>query len=349
MTEATQGDNQGSTGHILIVDDEEFIRSSFQLYFESLGYRVSTAHGGESALESFQKEGGNLDVVLLDLVMPGMHGIEILRRMKEIDRTVEVIIATGCGNMNTAIQALRYGAYDYITKPIVNFDEDLLRVVQEALAVRRATHRARVTSAGKPEKTPMEPLDADSASFFLALEGLAREARSLSSMTQRIQTLGYFLADCLNARMAVVVACPDPGKTSSLAAWKGVGISWGVEGADLTLPQALAIQGLLEVGFRWQQINPEAPEFNSCPLPPLGPSLEAVLIPLDLAAYRQPEQRASLLVLRECLPDVSRSIPAPHLLSATCSSLLSPEPEEPPDEPRDASGLPEAIDAAVKS
>ena len=70
---------------ILIVDDEDVIRNAFQLYFETMGYNVTTAENGEKAIDVFTGRRGEFDIVLLDLVMPGTHGLEVLRRIKRID------------------------------------------------------------------------------------------------------------------------------------------------------------------------------------------------------------------------------------------------------------------------
>jgi DNA-binding response OmpR family regulator len=128
---------QETAPHILVVDDEHFIRDAMQLYFESNGFRVTTAQSGEEALAVFGRTTEPIDIAILDLIMPGTHGIDLLKTLKAENPDVGVIIATGCGSMNNAIEALRYGACDYITKPIVDFDEDLLRAVQKALHARR--------------------------------------------------------------------------------------------------------------------------------------------------------------------------------------------------------------------
>ena len=127
--------------HILVVDDEVFIRNALELYFETHDFRVTTAKNGDEALELFCCREEPIDVAILDLVMPGTRGLDVLRRFKEIDPSVEVIIATGCGSMTNAVDALRHGAFDYITKPILDFDEDLLSTVRKALDTR---HQNRV-------------------------------------------------------------------------------------------------------------------------------------------------------------------------------------------------------------
>ena len=101
---------------VLLIDDEELIRRRLSEILTMEGYEVSVAENGEAGLEIFKKE--NPEIVVVDIKMPGMNGIEVLRQVKEISSQTEVVIITGHGGTETAVQALRGGAYDYITKPI---------------------------------------------------------------------------------------------------------------------------------------------------------------------------------------------------------------------------------------
>lgn len=101
---------------VLVIDDERPILKMLDLYLSSEGYEVLTADNGEKALEIFEKQHPKL--VLTDIKMPGMDGIEVLRKIKEMDSQVEVIVITGHGDMDTAINALKYGASDFIAKPL---------------------------------------------------------------------------------------------------------------------------------------------------------------------------------------------------------------------------------------
>ena len=114
---------------ILVLDDEEIIRKSARRVLEPAGYWVKTAASPGEAL-SFAAT-FSIDLVLSDLKMPEMDGIEFLRRVKEISPGTEVIIITGYGTVPGAVAALRYGAYDYIEKPIN--PEDLLQTVKRCL------------------------------------------------------------------------------------------------------------------------------------------------------------------------------------------------------------------------
>ena len=105
---------------ILLIDDEEIIRRRLKNILTVDGYEVSVAENGEVGLEVFKKE--NPEIVVVDIKMPGMDGIEVLKQAKELSPQTEVIIITGHGVTESAVQALRLGAYDYISKPI-NIDE----------------------------------------------------------------------------------------------------------------------------------------------------------------------------------------------------------------------------------
>lgn len=104
------------TNKILVVDDEKIVRESLFHWFEDEGYLVDTAVDGLDALKKF--EIGKYDLILLDMKMPGMSGIELLSKIKEIDKDSVVILITAFASVPTAIQALKEGAYDYVTKPV---------------------------------------------------------------------------------------------------------------------------------------------------------------------------------------------------------------------------------------
>ncbi len=106
---------------ILLVDDEESIRNLMRMNLELDGHTVFTAADGPSALELFAKE--SPDVVLLDVRLPGMDGIEVLGRIKRADPDAEVVIITGHGDMHMAVDCLRKDASNFLTKPV---SEDIL-------------------------------------------------------------------------------------------------------------------------------------------------------------------------------------------------------------------------------
>ena len=114
---------------IMIVDDEKIVRESLYHWFLDEGYEVDTAESGEVALKKFDK--GKYDLILLDMKMPGMSGLDLLPKLKQIDDDCFVILITAYASVPSAIQALKEGAFDYITKPVD--PEELNHIVKNAL------------------------------------------------------------------------------------------------------------------------------------------------------------------------------------------------------------------------
>ncbi|MCE1166213.1 MAG: sigma-54 dependent transcriptional regulator [Bacteroidetes bacterium] len=117
---------------ILIVDDEKIVRESLTHWFEEEGYIIESAENGNEALKVFSR--GKFDLALLDMKMPGMTGLELLKKIKEIDEDCIVILITAFASVPTAIQALKDGAYDYVTKPVD--PDELNNIVHNALESR---------------------------------------------------------------------------------------------------------------------------------------------------------------------------------------------------------------------
>src|SRR5687767_1779305 len=113
---------------VLVVEDEELMRSIIRRLLEDAGFEVFTASTGEAALSIIDRSA--ISVTLTDIKMPGIDGIELLNRIKSIDESALVIIMTAFSSLDSAIAALRKGAYDYVTKPFVN--EDLVKTVTNA-------------------------------------------------------------------------------------------------------------------------------------------------------------------------------------------------------------------------
>src|SRR5512136_361984 len=114
---------------ILVVDDEQLIRWSIEQNLKKQGYEIITACDGEEALKLVREE--QPELILLDIQMPGISGLEVLEKVKEIDEDIVVIMVTAQGGLETAVNAMRLGAYDYINKPF-NLDE-LAIVIRKAL------------------------------------------------------------------------------------------------------------------------------------------------------------------------------------------------------------------------
>jgi DNA-binding NtrC family response regulator len=121
------------SGRILVVDDEEIVVKSCLRILGGGNYEVDSAQDGREALEKVAA--GSYDVILLDIVMPKIDGLEVLQRVKEAHPEIDVIMVTGLSEIETAVRSMKLGAFDYLPKP---FDpEELRRVVERALEHRR--------------------------------------------------------------------------------------------------------------------------------------------------------------------------------------------------------------------
>jgi DNA-binding NtrC family response regulator len=152
MKASEQSNVTGNEASILVVDDEFSVRDSLAEWFKKDGYRTGSAKDANEALQLLQQ--APWDVVLLDIKMPGMDGLELQRRIRQIDPELTVIMITAYASVDTAVQALKEGAFDYITKPI---DPDELSHL-----VKRATEQRRLRSENVRLRESVELLTAPS-------------------------------------------------------------------------------------------------------------------------------------------------------------------------------------------
>jgi two-component system response regulator HydG len=139
-------------GKLLIVDDELSVRDSLSKWFREEGYDVTTAEGANDALTCLAEQ--RWDVALLDIKMRGTDGIELQRRMHEIDPGLLVIMMTGYASVETAVAALKNGAYDYVTKPLD--PDELAHLVKKAFSHKHTEQenirlRETVAEVARPE------------------------------------------------------------------------------------------------------------------------------------------------------------------------------------------------------
>ena len=159
--------------HILIVDDEKVVRESLCEWFTEDGYEVDTAADGAEALRKIDES--TWDILLVDIKMPGMDGLEVQRRVKQADPAAIVIIITAYATVDTAVEALKQGAYDYITKPID--PDDLARVIA------KAADRQQLVRENEELKQTLESVaGADMAEII-------GESRSMASVREMISTV----------------------------------------------------------------------------------------------------------------------------------------------------------------
>jgi DNA-binding response OmpR family regulator len=120
------------TAHILIVDDEDTLRHFLKLTLQEEGYQVSDAADGKTALDLLARE--SFDLALVDLRMAGVDGLEVMRQFRQRSPQTQIIILTAYASVPSAVEALRHGAHDYLTKPFET--SDLLASVADGLARR---------------------------------------------------------------------------------------------------------------------------------------------------------------------------------------------------------------------
>lgn len=171
-------------GRVLVVDDEPGIRIGCQRALSSQGYEVETASNGSEGLQKLRKalqtrdsaeaESGGFDLVLLDLMMPGMSGMETLQQIPTIDPNLVCIVITGYATVELAVQAIKQGAYDFITKP---FDAStLLLAVDQGIEKRQLSFKAQQVAELEAQalelarqKQDLERLDRVKSQFTLTV------------------------------------------------------------------------------------------------------------------------------------------------------------------------------------
>lgn len=102
---------------ILIIDDEEMIREIAHDLLNHLGYNIIMAADGEEAIEVFKERNQSIDLVLVDLIMPRMNGIVCLQKLKEINKNIPIVVASGLTEVNKKKSVLEMGAHGYLEKP----------------------------------------------------------------------------------------------------------------------------------------------------------------------------------------------------------------------------------------
>jgi DNA-binding NtrC family response regulator len=147
--------------NVLVVEDEELMRTILRNLLENEGYQVFTADSAENALEIFSS--AEIDLTLTDIRMAGMDGLQLLDQIKTIDTEALVIIMTAYSSVDSAIAALRKGVYDYVTKPFVN--EDLLQTVRNALRTKELFRENRALRRELDQKYSFSEIIGNSASM----------------------------------------------------------------------------------------------------------------------------------------------------------------------------------------
>ena len=162
------GGAEGTRGDVLLVDDEPTLLRGISRVLSERGYNVICECDGDSALSTFRSR--EFDVIVTDIAMPNMDGIQLLRQLREHDADVPVVLITGAPAVDTAVKALEYGAFHYLTKPIpLGSLED---VVDKAARLRRMARMKRQAAELIERSLPSHSRAPLESSFYRALESL---------------------------------------------------------------------------------------------------------------------------------------------------------------------------------
>ena len=169
---------------ILVVDDEDSLRRVLQVQLEQDGYSVVTAASAQQAFSLLQLRG--YDLVITDLRMPGLSGMEVLKQVKSQYSETVVIVLTAFGSVETAVEAMKAGAYDFLTKPV--HPDELSLVVARALDHLRLIEEVRALRANLNQKYGFENIRGNSDALLHVLDVAARAARTNSTLLIRGET-----------------------------------------------------------------------------------------------------------------------------------------------------------------
>lgn len=208
---------QTNQTNILVIDDEQIMRDGCSRILSKDGWSVLTAENGKKGLEEIQAQPESIDVILLDLMMPGMSGMEVLDQVRTIDPNLLVIVITGYATVESAVEAMKKGAYDFIPKP---FTPDQLRIVVKRALERRALQkeaeflrkeRERSLRDIATEKSKIKTIINCMGDGVLVCDGdgcivLTNPAASRMLITSETSLLGNFLPQChLNLELSKTI------------------------------------------------------------------------------------------------------------------------------------------------
>jgi len=164
---------------ILLVDDEEDIRDVLSISLEDRGYRIYTAENGQAALDMYDQV--NPAIVITDIKMPGIDGIQLLRELKQRNPDIEVIMITGHGDLDLAIQSLKLEATDFVTKPI---NDDILEI-----ALKRALDRMHMRRQLRAYTENLEKMVEEKTRLLIDAERMAAVGETVSGLSHAIKNI----------------------------------------------------------------------------------------------------------------------------------------------------------------
>lgn len=195
---------------ILIVDDEKRIVENISLCLQKEGYRAIGAFNGDDAIKFFQQN--RFDLVLLDISMPGMNGYEVMEHIYGLDDEVLIIIITGYASIESAVRALKIGAWDYLKKPFEY--ADLIKTVQNALSQKKLIAAKKAVSARlEASERQFEYMVNNSPDLIFILD----QKGCFTFVNHQFEkVLGFLKQDLIGQRFETVVHKDDLSKTDAL-------------------------------------------------------------------------------------------------------------------------------------
>lgn len=189
------GDDKESRGRILVVDDELGIREGCRRALSPQGYQVEVAENGPAGLRKMRQE-GPFDLVLLDAMMPGMSGVEVLKHSRDLDPFQICVIITGYATVDLAVQATREGAYDFLAKPFsadallitVNRALDHRQLLKERQRLQAIEEEMRETARVRAES---QKLDAVQCRFMVNMVHIMRAPVAVMQSYIQMMRQGY--------------------------------------------------------------------------------------------------------------------------------------------------------------
>src|SRR4051812_28922176 len=192
-------DNLANAFEVLVVDDEPGARELLLEFFQSRGFSVSGASDGRAAISALQRSNGSIGLVVTDLSLPGADGFAVLQAARQANESSYVVIVTGYASLDSAIRAVRVGAYDYLTKPfsLGQMDVILSRICDRAVLERKNRElnekqapvpypRPRPVATPEPVLLPVQPPAARTASFEVRLSDVEQSLQRIESMLQAL-------------------------------------------------------------------------------------------------------------------------------------------------------------------
>ncbi len=169
---------ENSEHHILVIDDEAVIREGLRQTLSLEGYQVELAANGKVGMEKLQK--GHFSAVISDLKMPIMSGIEVLKTIQVLQPNVPVIIITGFATVDSAVDAMKNGAFEYLTKPFL--PDQILEKVKAAIQKRMINLESEIIADGLPGETVAEAFIGKSAAMQKVFQRILQVAPTNSTV-----------------------------------------------------------------------------------------------------------------------------------------------------------------------